>query len=84
MKASKALKRLAKVDALLSDVMERYTAPLVRGPLEEAKAAVARAREVVNSKQPAAPKKKASAAKPKKKSAKKATAPARAAAVANA
>src|SRR5258707_14624843 len=49
MKATKALKRLAKIEALMTDVTERYSAraPRLREALEEAKAAVTRAREAV-------------------------------------
>jgi hypothetical protein len=49
MKANKALNRLAKIEALISDVMERYSAttPRVRDVLQDAKAAVARAKEAV-------------------------------------
>jgi len=49
MKANKALKRLAKIEALISDVMERYSsAPHMREVLQEAKAAVTRAKEAVS------------------------------------
>ena len=50
MKANKALKRLAKIEALISDVTQRYSAgaPPVRKMLQEAKAAVTRAKEAVN------------------------------------
>src|SRR5260370_21879594 len=60
MKANKALKRLAKIEALISDVTERYSAsvPHVRDVLQDAKAAVARAKEAVRLR--------ASAGKPKK------------------
>ncbi len=49
MKANKALKRLAKIEALMSDVTERYSAsaPHLRKVLQDAKAAVARAKEAV-------------------------------------
>ena len=49
MKANKALKRLAKIEALISDVTERYSAsaPHVRDVLQDAKAAVARAKEAM-------------------------------------
>ena len=49
MKANKALNRLAKIEALISDVMERYSASTlhVRDVLQDAKAAVARAKEAV-------------------------------------
>ena len=50
MKANKALKRLAKIEALMSDVVERYSAsaPHVRELLQDAKAAVTRAKEAVS------------------------------------
>jgi hypothetical protein len=49
MKANKALKRLAKIEALISDVTERYSASesQIRDVLQYAKAAVVRARETV-------------------------------------
>jgi hypothetical protein len=47
MKANKALKRLAKIEVLLSDLTVRYAtdAPVFQEALQEAKAAVARAKE---------------------------------------
>jgi len=50
MKANKALKRLAKIEALISDVTERYSAsaPHIREVLQDAKAAVTRAKESVS------------------------------------
>jgi hypothetical protein len=47
MKAQKALKRLAKIEELLSDLTVRYApgAPAFQGALQDAKAAVARAKE---------------------------------------
>ena len=49
MKANKALKRLAKIEALMSDVTERYSsAPHIREVLQDAKAAVTRAKEAVS------------------------------------
>jgi uncharacterized protein YhaN len=50
MKATKALKRLAHVEDLLSDVMERYSAgsPDIQQQLLDAKAAVGRAKDAVN------------------------------------
>ena len=50
MKANKALKRLAKIEALMSDVTERYSAsaPHTREVLQDAKAAVTRAKEAVS------------------------------------
>jgi hypothetical protein len=49
MKANKALKRLAHVEDLLSDVMERYSesAPEIRQQLLDAKAVVGRAKDAV-------------------------------------
>src|SRR5258708_669 len=50
MKANKALKRLAKIEALMSSVTERYSAsaPHIREALEDAKAAITRAKEAVS------------------------------------
>ena len=50
MKANKALKRLAKIEALISNVTERYSAnaPAVRQVLQDAKTAVARAKEAMS------------------------------------
>lgn len=50
MKANKALKRLAKIEMLMSDVTERYlaSAPHVQEELQNAKAAVTRAMEAVS------------------------------------
>jgi hypothetical protein len=50
MKANKALKRLAKIEASMLDVTERYSAsvPHVRNLLQDAKAAVTRAKEAVS------------------------------------
>jgi hypothetical protein len=49
MKANKALKRLAKIEALMSAVMERYSsAPHIREVLQDAKAAVTRAKEALS------------------------------------
>jgi acyl-coenzyme A synthetase/AMP-(fatty) acid ligase len=50
MKTNKALKRLAKIEALMSDVMDRYSAsaPHIREVLQDAKAAVTRAKEAVS------------------------------------
>jgi|HubBroStandDraft_1064217.scaffolds.fasta_scaffold01570_1 hypothetical protein len=49
MKAAKALRRLAHVEDLMSDVMERYSgsAPDIREQLQIARAAVTRAKEAV-------------------------------------
>jgi hypothetical protein len=50
MKTNKALKRLAKIEALMSDVTERYSvsAAHIREVLQDAKAAVTRAKEAVS------------------------------------
>ena len=50
MKATKALKRLAKIEASLSDLIERFSAREHRGQelLQNAKASVVRAREIVS------------------------------------
>ena len=50
MKANKALKRLVKIEALMSDVTERYSAsaPHIRELLQVAKATVTRAKEAVS------------------------------------
>ena len=50
MKPNKALKRLTKIEKLIVDVTERYSkgALHIRGPLQDAKAAVARAKEAVS------------------------------------
>jgi predicted nucleic acid-binding Zn-ribbon protein len=50
MKANKAVKRLAKIEALMSDVTERYSAraPHIREMLQDAKAAVTRAKEALS------------------------------------
>ena len=49
MKTNKALKRLAKIEALISDMTERYSsAPHIRETLQDAKAAVTRAKEAVS------------------------------------
>ena len=49
MKANKALRRLAKIEELISDVTERYStsASQIRNVLQDAKAAVVRAKEAV-------------------------------------
>jgi hypothetical protein len=51
MKANKALKRLAKIEALISDVTERYSAGThhIREALHDAKDAVARVKAAVRS-----------------------------------
>jgi hypothetical protein len=50
MKANKALKRIAKIEALMSDVTERYSAsaPHIRQVLQDAKEAITQAREAVS------------------------------------
>ena len=50
MKANKALKRLAKIEALMSDVTERYSAsgPHIRRVLQDAKEAITQAKEAVS------------------------------------
>jgi hypothetical protein len=50
MKANKALKRLTKIEALISDVTERYSTITLptREVLQDAKAAVTRAKEAVS------------------------------------
>ena len=49
MKANKALKRLAKIEALMSEVTERYSsAPHIREVLQDAEAAVIRAKAAVS------------------------------------
>jgi len=49
MKANKALKRLAKIEVLISDVTERYSStPHIREVLQDAKAAVTRAKKAVS------------------------------------
>lgn len=49
MKANKALKRLAKIETLISDVTERYSgsASQIQDVLQDAKAAVVRAKEAI-------------------------------------
>ncbi len=49
MKANKALKRLAKIEASMSDLAKRFlpSAPHIREVLQDAKAAVIRAKEAV-------------------------------------
>jgi hypothetical protein len=50
MKANKALKRLTKIETLMADLTARYspTAPRTREVLQDAKAAVARAKEALS------------------------------------
>jgi len=50
MKTNKALKRLTKIEALMSAVTERYSAsaPHIREALDDAKAAVIRAKQAVS------------------------------------
>lgn len=61
MKANKALKRLAKIETLMSDVAERFSAsaPHLREALKDLKAAVLSVKEAVKvqASSPAAPKK---------------------------
>jgi len=81
MKTNKALKRIAHAEDLLSDVMERYSAgsPDIREKLQDAKAAVGRAKDAVtlqvSSEKTSAPKKaatkKAAVKVPRAKAAKK-------------
>jgi DnaK suppressor protein len=77
MKANKALKRLAKIEALMADMTERYSAsaPHIREVLQDAKAAVGRAREAVSLQASSGTAKKAAPARKKvavKKAARKA------------
>jgi colicin import membrane protein len=81
MKANKALKRLAKIEASMSNVAARYSAsePHTQEVLQDAKAAVARAREAVQAssravKNPAKPKRKLSAAPRRRRAQKRAAA----------
>jgi len=71
MKANKALKRLAHVEDLLEDVMERYSgdAPEIQQQLLDAKAAVSRAKDAVKAQVPSRTK-----SAPKKAATKKAAA----------
>lgn len=79
MKANKALKRLAKIEALISDVAERYSSGVsIREALQDARAALARVKAAVSSqassataKSPAAKRKKTSVKKVAGKAAKK-------------
>jgi hypothetical protein len=49
MKTNKALKRLAKIEALISDMTKRYSsAPGIRRTLQEARSAVTRAKAGVS------------------------------------
>ncbi len=59
MKANKALKRLAKIESLMSDVAERFSAsaPHLREALKDLKAAVASVKEAVKVQTSPAPKK---------------------------
>lgn len=63
MKATKALKRLASIEARLADVIERYAAtePATKTVLQDAKAAVLRAKEAVGLQASAQPSTRASA-----------------------
>jgi hypothetical protein len=74
MKANKALKRLAKIETLMSDVAERFSAsaPHLREALKDLKAAMASVKEAVKVQTSPAPKK--SAAKKAARAGKKAVA----------
>src|ERR1039458_10785194 len=49
MKTKKALKRLSKIEGLISDVTKRYSsAPDIRETLQDAKVAITRAKEAVS------------------------------------
>jgi hypothetical protein len=76
MKANKALKRLTKIEALMADVAERYSAspPHIREVLQDAKAAVIRAKEAVSLQASSRTAKKAAPGR-RKAGAKQATAP---------
>jgi hypothetical protein len=69
MKANKALKRLARIKALISDVTKRYSAsaPHLRDVLQYAEDAVARAKEAVGLHASAKPKGRAKAGSASKK-----------------
>ena len=76
MKANKALKRLSKIETLMSVVSERYSAgeSHIREMLQDAKAAVARVKEAVSlqassvkAKKPAKPKRKAGQEAPRRR-----------------
>lgn len=73
MKASKALKRLAKIEALISDLTERYSkgAVQIREALQDAKAAFAHVKTTIRS-QVSSNKAKRAPVNPKKAPAKKA------------
>ena len=66
MKANKALKRLAKIEALMSDVVKRFSAeaPHIRGILGELKATVVRVKEAVKAQATAEAAKKKAKAEP--------------------
>jgi hypothetical protein len=81
MKVNKALKRLAKIEVLMSNVAARYSpsAPHTREVLQDAKTAVARAKEAVEAffrtaKNAAKPKRKLSAAARRRRAQKRAAA----------
>ena len=76
MKANKALKRLSKIETLMSVVSERYSAgeSHIREMLQDAKSAVARVKEAVSlqassvkAKKPAKPKRKAGQEAPRRR-----------------
>ena len=79
MKANKALKRLAKIETLMSDLAERFSAsaPHLREALKDLKAAVVSVKEAVKVQASPAPKKAEhkKAARAGKKAVKKAPAP---------
>ena len=76
MKANKALKRLGKIEALVSDVARRFSAsaPHVSGVPKDLKAALSRVKEAVTAEVSSRTAKKKAAPAPKKKTAKKKTA----------
>lgn len=73
MKANKALKRLAKIEALVSDVTRRFSdnAPHVTDVLKDLKGAVARVKEAVNAHVSSLAAKKKAAPASKKKTARR-------------
>jgi len=80
MKAKKAVKRLIRVEALLTEILKEYSKGerLVRESLDAAKASVVRAREAMSPPTaPLADKKKAKKAKPPAVAAEKQVAPAK-------
>ena len=67
MKANKALKRLARIEALITDMTERYSAdaPRIREALQNAKVAVTQAKETVRLQVPSGNAKKPPVKQPK-------------------